>query len=173
MADVPVSRLTVWKILRLWAPVAAYMALLFALSSREHIVSMPSNWDKVVHTAAYFVLGALALRACHDDLRRLALRPAIGAVVLTAGYALIDELQQSRVAGRHASVLDWLADLLGAALAVACVGLLSALRTRSARTALARTVASSLISRASSWVPSTDSTLSSSGSQPKNPAQKS
>jgi len=122
--------LRLWRILSLWAPVAAYMVGLFLVSSRTHDVSIPSGWDKVVHVGAYSVLGVLALRAFHGGLHRITPLRAFGAVLLTVGYGVLDELQQGRVVGRHASALDWAADVAGAALAVAFLGALVALRVR-------------------------------------------
>lgn len=110
--------MTLWRILSLWAPVGAFMGLLFLLSSRTDLGGIPGEWDKVAHTAAYTVLGLLALRACHGGIRAVALRPTLLALLLTSGYAALDEWHQGRVAGRHASVLDWVADVVGAIVAV-------------------------------------------------------
>jgi len=122
--------LRLWRILSLWAPVAAYMAGLFLVSSRTHVVEIPGDWDKITHAGAYSVLGVLALRAFHGGLHRVTVLRACGAVLLTVGYGVLDELQQSRVAGRHASALDWVADVAGALVAVVFVGALVAFRVR-------------------------------------------
>ena len=119
-----------WRVLSLWAPVAAFMGLLFFLSSRTDLGAVPTGWDKVAHTAAYGVLGLLALRACHGGFRALRPRPSLVAILVTVSYAALDELHQGRVVGRHASVLDWVADLAGSLLGVVFMGLLLALRTR-------------------------------------------
>jgi VanZ family protein len=109
------------------------MALLFFLSSRADLNGMPSVWDKGIHVGAYFVLGVLALRACHGGLRRLGLRATVAALAVTVIYAALDELHQARVPGRHASVLDWVADGVGAVIAVAAVGWLGAVWSRRER----------------------------------------
>ena len=116
--------------LSLWAPVGAFMALLFHLSSRTDLDAVPSGWDKPAHVSAYAVLGVLALRACHGGLRRLAPGPTAAAVLLTVGYGVLDELHQAGVAGRHASAWDWVADACGAVVAVGLVGWYVAVRAR-------------------------------------------
>lgn len=73
--------------------------------------------DKVVHFGVYAVLGLLVARA----LAAYGLRPgraALWAVLLSALYAVSDEVHQGYVPGRSRDPRDWVADLLGAALAV-------------------------------------------------------
>jgi VanZ family protein len=106
------------------------MALLFHLSSRSDLTTVPTGWDKPIHAGAYAVLGLLALRACHGGLRRLAARPTLAALLLTAGYAVLDEARQGQIPGRHASPLDWAADLVGAVGAVGIVGLIVWVQSR-------------------------------------------
>jgi VanZ family protein len=106
------------------------MALLYWLSSRTDLTSVPTGWDKPAHSCAYAVLGFLALRACHGGVAELSPWPTLAAVLLTVSYAGLDELHQSRVPGRDASGMDWLADTGGAALAVAATAGLAALRAR-------------------------------------------
>ena len=106
------------------------MALLFLLSSRTDLDAVPSGWDKTAHAGAYLVLCMLALRACHRGLHRLGLRETLCALLLTVTYGMLDELHQMMVAGRHASALDWLADVVGALSAVALVGLVVMVRSR-------------------------------------------
>jgi VanZ family protein len=106
------------------------MALLFLLSSRTDLNAIPSGWDKASHAGAYLVLGVLALRACHGGLHRLGLRETSIALLLTVGYGVLDEVHQWTVPGRQASVLDWLADVVGAIGAIALVGLVVTVRSR-------------------------------------------
>jgi VanZ family protein len=106
------------------------MALLYWASSRTDLASVPTGWDKAAHAGAYAVLGFLALRACHGGMADLAPWPTLVALLLTVSYAGFDELHQSRVPGRDASGLDWLADTVGAALAVAVTAGMVALRAR-------------------------------------------
>jgi len=116
------------------------MVGLFLVSSRSHVVEIPGDWDKVAHAGAYTVLGVLALRAFHGGLHRVTVSRTLGAVLLTVSYGVLDELHQSRVAGRVASALDWAADVGGAVLAVAFVGALVTLRVRRKGIARSRTI---------------------------------
>ena len=108
------------------------MALLFLASASTALPGLAVRTDKLLHAAAYAVLGVLCLRACHGGLEALAPGPTLGGYLLAAGYGLFDELHQSWVPGRDASVLDWLADAVGAGLAVALVASTIALRSRRA-----------------------------------------
>jgi VanZ family protein len=116
------------RIAGLWLPVAGMMGLLFYVSSRSDVPAMPSGWDKLLHLGAYGLLGLLSLRAVHGGWGRLTVAGSVGAVLLAGGYGIFDELHQSRVAGRHASVGDWLADLAGVLLALVFVATLLAVR---------------------------------------------
>ena len=106
------------------------MALLYWASSRTELTAVPTGWDKLAHTCAYAVLGFLALRAFRGGVADLAPWPTLAALLLTVSYAGLDELHQSGVPGRDASGMDWLADTVGAALAVAATAGLAALRAR-------------------------------------------
>jgi len=109
------------RVLGLWGPVALYLVFLTTLSGQSTLPDLDLN-DKILHVGGYTVLGILVLRAFHGGFQPPRLRPTLGAVVFTAGYGLIDELHQSFVPGRSASGWDVAADLTGAALAVAVVG---------------------------------------------------
>jgi VanZ family protein len=50
------------------------------------------------------------------------------AVALSLGFAMLDEWHQAHVPGRFASVLDWVADAVGTALAVPLVAVVTQLR---------------------------------------------
>jgi VanZ family protein len=106
------------------------MALLFFVSSRTIPGHLDLGWDKLAHAGAYCLLGVLALRACHGGLHWLGARPTLVAVLLAGAYAMVDELHQGRVPGRHASVFDWVADVVGVALAIALVAILVSARGR-------------------------------------------
>lgn len=103
-----------------WIPAILWMALLFYLSSRSTLPSLPKpGWDVLLkkggHFAAYGILAALYLRALTWDapLTRGHWWLAWG---LTALYAVSDEVHQSFVPGRNAAVTDWLIDVTGAAI---------------------------------------------------------
>jgi hypothetical protein len=107
---------------RLWLPVLAWAALIFALSSIPDLGTGLGGWDlalrKLAHAAEYAVLGALLVRATG--------RGGLALVVGTL-YAVSDELHQTLVAGRMGSPVDVAIDALG----VACgVFLWQAVRSR-------------------------------------------
>jgi VanZ family protein len=91
-----------------WAPVVAWAAVIFALSSIPDLGTGLGGWDlalrKVAHAAEFAVLGLLLMRAAGDT--RLAL---VGGIL----YALSDELHQHFVPGRLGSPLDVLIDSVG------------------------------------------------------------
>ena len=97
----------------------AYCGLIFWLSDQERL-SMPQVFhfeDKLLHFAAYFVMGGLSWRAFrHLKLKGFFL--AFVSLVFCSLFGLSDEWHQSFVPGRDASSLDWLADTLGSAVAV-------------------------------------------------------
>lgn len=111
----------------LWAPVVAFMALIYLLSARETLPITVHGWDKLAHVSAFGIFGALSLRAFNGGIGRLALAPSALAILLTLAYAAVDEMHQARVPGRVASLGDWVADAVGASLALLLMGGLAAL----------------------------------------------
>ena len=108
--------------IRLWLPVLAWAALIFAFSSVPDLGTGLGGWDlvlrKLAHAAEYAVLGALLVRATG----RSGLALAVGAL-----YAVSDEIHQAFVPGRMGRPLDVAIDVLG----LACGVLLwQSLRTR-------------------------------------------
>ncbi|HWG56037.1 MAG TPA: VanZ family protein [Gaiellaceae bacterium] len=101
--------------IRLWLPVVAWAALIFALSSVPDLGTGLGTWDlvlrKIAHTVEYAILGLLLLRA----LGRPHLAAAFALGVL---YAASDEFHQSFVEGRRGSPLDVLIDAVGVAAGV-------------------------------------------------------
>ena len=99
----------------LWAPVVAYMALIFFVSGLSTLPPVPTDpSDKTLHFVAYFVLGVLTVRASHRGLpAHLTRRGALLAVLIAIGYGAFDEAHQYFVPGRTADVLDLLADSAG------------------------------------------------------------
>src|SRR5205085_10411246 len=63
---------------RRWAPVVAWAAVIFALSSIPHLSTGLGLWDTILrkgaHTAEYAILGALLLRALGSIRSAFALR---------------------------------------------------------------------------------------------------
>lgn len=91
-----------------WLPVAAWAALIFALSSVQSLDSGLGVWDEVLrklgHVTEYAVLGALLVRA---------VRRPLPAFVLGVAYAASDELHQHFVPGRTGAPLDVAIDAVG------------------------------------------------------------
>ena len=115
------------RVLYLWGPVLAHMALIFAASSHSDTSAVPSALrDKVMHVAVYAVLGALILRALAGG-RRVGITwsGVLLSVVLATLYGITDEWHQSFVPVRTPDARDVVADLAGAS-AGAIAGVLAA-----------------------------------------------
>ncbi len=113
--------------------VVALLAYWLMLITATHIPKVPEPLgfrasDKLVHLAAYAVLGALVGLVSSQYLR---LRFGMAAVLLAglAVHGMLDEATQP-LFGRHADVADWIADILGAALGLAMFFAVSALVRR-------------------------------------------
>ena len=103
--------------MRRWAPVAAYMAGIFALSSIRDTPSLPGQSDKGLHALLYAGLGLLVMRAWAGGWLAPMTRGALVASILIAGaYGATDEYHQSFVPPRQADVRDLVADVAGAAI---------------------------------------------------------
>jgi VanZ family protein len=100
-------------VLRLWAPVLLWAAVIFALSSLSDLGTGLGTWDlvlrKIAHATEFAILGALLLRALREELPALALGIA---------YAASDELHQHFIPGRTGAPLDVAIDAVGVALGV-------------------------------------------------------
>ena len=116
----------------LWVVTGVYWVVLFVTTHLppNRLPKGPSN-DKLEHFVAYFVLSVLlgaALWQGGPARRRLV---AVIVLAVAALYGVFDELTQVLV-GRDAELLDWCADVAGAASA-ALVLFLAHLFTRRAR----------------------------------------
>ncbi len=106
------------RFVRYALPPLLWAVAIFAVSSLSRPPGPPLvlGLDKVVHFTVYGVVGLLTARArCAYGLAPG--RAALGAVLLSARYAVSDEVHQAFVPLRSSDPADWLADLLGAALA--------------------------------------------------------
>ncbi len=96
-----------------------YCGLIYSLSSQS-VLPAPmffSFQDKLHHAGAFFIMGYLAWRG----LRHWISQPIVlglVSVVFCSLYGATDEWHQSFVVGRHADRFDWVADTLGAGLAI-------------------------------------------------------
>jgi VanZ family protein len=110
-------------IIRKWAPVILWMAVIFFLSAQSQLPSPQSRFfdallEKTGHFLEYAVLAALLVRALTPPEPRIGLPPwhSFALALLIAGlYALSDEFHQSYVPGRKATWTDVFVDWLGAA----------------------------------------------------------
>lgn len=107
----------------IWIPPLLIAAAIVWLSGQAHYpagISLPPPLDKLAHAAAFGTLAfflELALRKTRHDLPmyRRHLWVFLGVIL----FGLSDEWHQAFVPGRECSVLDWLADAIGALLGLA------------------------------------------------------
>ena len=112
-----------YKYLHYWLPLFAYCVLIFILSSfSKPFPSLDVFWnDKILHIAEYSILGFLMARAIFSlNLRYSKGLLLIIAIMLSALYGLSDEVHQSLVPGRTASVGDIVADGFGSLIGSFC-----------------------------------------------------
>ena len=102
-------------------PAVGYSALIFALSSFSLDIEELRpvfTFDKLLHLVEYYILGYLLMRAfITSDVHFLAASPVAAAILVGSAYGLSDELHQVFVPGRDSSLLDFLFDAAGVALA--------------------------------------------------------
>jgi VanZ family protein len=90
----------------------ALIANLFFHGSKPYAVGLvPHPWDKVVHALLFAILATL-IRLTLPTL------PSVGVLTFIGAIALADELHQLSLPGRNADVIDWVADVAGAAVAL-------------------------------------------------------
>jgi VanZ family protein len=107
------------RVVWLWGPVVAYMAVLFFLSSQPVLPGASLTPDWVQHGIAYAGLGLVTLRAVAGGrLAGVVAGTAVVAWLIAAGYGVSDEIHQSFVPDRMADLRDVVADAIGAALGV-------------------------------------------------------
>lgn len=105
--------------LSLWAPVVAYMALIFTLSGMSQPPVPDGTSTTYWHAIGYFGFGVCVTRAVAGGLlARVTWRVALLSVAIGTGYGVTDELHQAFVPGRTPDVNDLYADAVGVSLAV-------------------------------------------------------
>ena len=118
----------------LWAPVALYMALIFAASSVSHPPDLSTSiGDKGAHGLLYSGLGVLIVRALAGGWQPFGAGIGVAAVTYSILYGATDEIHQLFVPNRTAEVRDLAADAVGAAVAVVLLYLVHAVRARTRR----------------------------------------
>jgi len=101
-----------------------YCSLIFWLSSKS-VLPTPMlfiHQDKLHHLGAYFIMGVLAWRFFNDYLQKPWLVFLLS-LCFCSLYGGSDEFHQSYVPNREADVLDWMADTLGALMALITIHL--------------------------------------------------
>lgn len=105
--------------IKYFIPLIVWAVIIFISSSIEGPSLPPLDvWsaDKLIHCGVYAVLAFTALRAFEHagDVRNKHTRWVMGwSIIFCLAYGASDEMHQSFVTGRHASVLDFLADSAG------------------------------------------------------------
>ncbi|OIO71940.1 MAG: hypothetical protein AUJ56_02975 [Zetaproteobacteria bacterium CG1_02_49_23] len=97
----------------------AWCGLIFFLSSQSALPLPPMfpHADKLIHAGAYAVMGIFAWRMFQHSSCPAVLHMILSVCVCSL-YGISDEWHQSFVPGRDSDVADWLADTIGALLAV-------------------------------------------------------
>jgi VanZ family protein len=110
------------RVLWYWGPAVGYALLIFYLSSLPHPEEQLPEFlfqrfnDKALHLIEYGILAVLCYRAFRWAAGPVAARQAVAlAIVAASVYGLMDEAHQAMVPTREASLLDWVADTIGAA----------------------------------------------------------
>ncbi len=112
-------------VVRRFAPVFAWMMLLYALSSLpgdvdstaappSAIAWVPPALQNALHLPAYGLLGWLWFRALNGH-GWTPLTALLTAFLLSSIFGAFDELHQMRVPGRYASLTDLAANIIGSA----------------------------------------------------------
>jgi VanZ family protein len=98
-------------------PAIVWAAIIFMLSSFPKLPTMPTGLfsiDKILHFGVYFILGLLiAVALIKSHINKTFIYRICVAAILGIVYGASDEFHQSFIAGRDASVADWIADALG------------------------------------------------------------
>lgn len=103
--------------LRLWGPVVAWAAAIFAVSSMTFGGGGPGIPDWLSHAGVYAVLGVLLSRALVGGFPRpLSLAGALLVFLIGTLYGVSDEFHQRFVPTRHSSAADVAKDAVGTAL---------------------------------------------------------
>jgi VanZ family protein len=108
-------------LLKYWLPAAAYVGLIFTLSSihGKDIPSLFPNVDKLEHLLEYSLLGLLLGRAIRFTLAGRGRAVAAIATVVAGGLiGAADELYQRGVPGRSCDIRDWATDVTAVTLSI-------------------------------------------------------
>jgi VanZ family protein len=108
-------------------PALLYLAFIWLVSDRPGD-SLPTGFDdRLAHFGEYFLLMLLVTFALTEfDPARILRRNLLAAGAFSFAWAILDEVHQSFIPGRFASLKDVAFDLLGIAAAAALMALLAA-----------------------------------------------
>ena len=104
------------KFPRFWFPVILYSGIIFYVSSMPNVkIPLPGmQFDKILHIVAYVPFGFLLVRGICNTKLSVSRGMLLGIVLLSSFlYGLSDEVHQSFVPGRSASIIDMIADTIG------------------------------------------------------------
>ena len=91
------------------------MGVIFLASSRSSVPTpmVFEGQDKFMHALTYAILALLWARAWWSEGAPFQWKHVIGITILCAVYGITDEVHQMYVPGRDATLVDWVADVVG------------------------------------------------------------
>lgn len=116
-------------------PALLYASGIIILSSIQDLrppdIDIPSL-DKLIHLAEYAIFALLTFRSVYHLGKEPNLRRSLSlSALFVSFFALLDELYQRFVPGRHSDWRDFLVDILGACIVLIVLGLFRRARRRS------------------------------------------
>ncbi len=108
-------------------PFLAYATLILYLSSLSSLrqpIELPFGTDKVVHLVEYAIFAFLVFRSFTDLLAGRSVKLAvILSSVFILSFAVLDEVFQGTIPGRHRDPFDLAADFIGGVIILVLLGL--------------------------------------------------
>ena len=93
---------------------------IFIASGSQHLTTpniyIPYSPDKLLHFLIFGLLATVILRT--RKLKQLRLHDLIISIIIVSVYGIFDEIRQSFTPGRSVEIGDWVADTVGAIVAV-------------------------------------------------------
>lgn len=115
---------------RRWLPplIWAGVILLGTSLPSDAVPIQTSHIDKLLHFTIYAVFAFLLTRQISEDTTRW--RAMLGALIIAAAFAAVDEWHQRFIPGRFPEGYDWVADIAGATVGGALYALILGRRSR-------------------------------------------
>ena len=104
-------------------PISLAVSISIASSTQDLAVPnicIPHSPDKLLHFLMFGLLATVLLRT--NKLKQMRTRDIIVSIIIVSFYGLIDEICQSFTPGRSVELGDWIADTVGAIIAVILYG---------------------------------------------------